>query len=310
MTTQFQKVTFYNYFHNGDLHLSRQFVRRLMETFPQYSYSYAHRCSHRILSDIAKLKIIPTSKIPRFNAAAGSKIACGTLYLNTWYGSYKSRFNGSCGIAFDALYDLFNHNFKTYFEISCAAIEADPTKFFPVIDFSKVHKTGVDNFISNSQYKKHILISNGASLSGQAANFSFAPVLQAIVSRYPSYCFIVTNKDDKIKHALSGVKNIKFSRDIIGELDNDLNENSYLSKFCDLVVGRSSGVYTFCMTQENMFHSDKIMVSFSNIGSDDNKYWLGHKFRNVVKYRAKVFNYNIKNSDSCIKRLNEIIKEL
>ena len=34
-----KKVTFYNHFHNGDLHLSREFVRQIINMFPDIEYS-------------------------------------------------------------------------------------------------------------------------------------------------------------------------------------------------------------------------------------------------------------------------------
>jgi len=303
------KVVFVNYFHNGDLHVSRQFVRRIMETFPQHDYSYAHNCHPAVLCDMAGLKTIPRANIPRLDAGFGSILQNDTLYLNTWYGSHNGRFNSSTGIAFDALYALFDYNLKTYFNSSCNALEEDPSKLFPRINFSGIHKEGVDSFIARfrSQFKKIIMISNGESLSGQATNFGFAPVLQALAITYPEYCFVFTNKDSRIR---GGVKNLKSSTNFIGNLPSDLNENGYLSTFCDLIVGRTSGAYTFAMIQDNMFESNRKMVSFSNIGTDDNTYWLGPRFRNIIKYKNKVLNYNIKTPNACLEIMHRVIKEL
>lgn len=302
---KFSKVVFVNYFHNGDLHVSRGFVRAIMKKFPSLSYAYSHTCNKEILKDIPGLGFVPKAKLPKLPTGYGSAIVGNTLYLNTWYGAYKSKHNGSTGIAFDALYGVFNHHL-THFNTTMAEVEPDPKKLFPTIDFSKLKTDHIKKFIDTSKetYKKHILISNGNALSGQAANFPFAPVINALVKLCPKHMFIYTNADPKIKKA----PNVRFSGDIIGKKGGDLNENGYLSTLCDVIVGRTSGVYTFSMIQDNMFERDNLkMISFSNIGDDSGNYWLAHKFRGKIKYSAKVVNFKARKPDEVQRILKKLI---
>jgi len=303
----FSKVVFVNYFHNGDAHLSRQIVRAIMNKFPSLDYGYYHSSGTHILEDITGLKFVPKAKIPNFKGGFGSEVKKDTLYLNTWYGSYNQKFNGSTGIAFDALYDVFDFHLRTHFGITLADIEPNPSKLFPKIDFSKLNVASVNNFIDKNKgkWRKIILVSNGAALSGQASNFPLAPVINALAKLRPHCLFIPTNKDPKIKQQ----PNVIYSGDIIGKNTCDLNENAYLSTFCDIIVGRSSGVYTFSMIQDNMFDRDCSMISFSNLGDDSGNYWLAHKFKGKIKYRAKVLNYNLQKPSLVQNILNKIIQE-
>ena len=41
-------------------------------------------------------------------------------------------------------------------------------------------------------------------------------------------------------------------------LSSNLNEISYLSTKCDLIIGRSSGPYTFCIVEEN-YNKNKLI---------------------------------------------------
>jgi hypothetical protein len=62
------------------------------------------------------------------------------------------------------------------------------------------------------------------------------------------------------------------------------------------------------MTQDNMFENKKLMISFSNIGSNDGKYWLGPEMRKLIKYKSRVVNYNIKNATLALEKLESEIK--
>jgi hypothetical protein len=68
--------------------------------------------------------------------------------------------------------------------------------------------------------------------------------------------------------------NIKFTSDIIKSTkDTDLLEISYLSTFCDVIVGKNSGPYVFCETFTNYNNPNKTFVSF-NRGDPVRGAWL------------------------------------
>jgi hypothetical protein len=76
---------------------------------------------------------------------------------------------------------------------------------------------------------------------------------------YPDTHFICTNK-----FANDGFDNIKFTDDIIGPVDGgDLQEISYLSRYCSVIIGKNSGPYVFCETYDNYMDEEISFVSFN-----------------------------------------------
>ena len=47
-----KKILFYNDWHNGDIHMSREYVKDLMSVLGQNEYFYYHTNNNSILSDI------------------------------------------------------------------------------------------------------------------------------------------------------------------------------------------------------------------------------------------------------------------
>jgi len=56
------ELIFYNNYHNGDIHLSRNFVKDIIKKTNYDKYSYIHNNSSTILKDINNLTYIKASK--------------------------------------------------------------------------------------------------------------------------------------------------------------------------------------------------------------------------------------------------------
>jgi hypothetical protein len=67
-------------------------------------------------------------------------------------------------------------------------------------------------------------------------------------------------------------KNLYFTSDIINATNGDLNENSFVSTFCNLIIGRSSGPYCFTQTSENYSDPNKTFLCFDN--TITNGFWV------------------------------------
>jgi hypothetical protein len=84
--------------------------------------------------------------------------------------------------------------------------------------------------------------------------------IQDLAKQFPNVTFICTNK-----FALEAT-NIAFTEDIIKNTEGiDLQEISYLSRHCDIIVGKNSGPYVFCETYENYMDNSKAFISFNII---------------------------------------------
>jgi hypothetical protein len=277
-------IIFYNHSHNGDIHYSREFVKDIIKKTNHDKYIYQHK-NGELLKDINLIEtnIIEKNKNEQI-IREGNK-----TFINTWIGQKNGKFLKS--------HCTLHTNYNIYKEIyKQLNIEIEDIKYYiPEIDFKKYNIYNVDIFLSNNK-NMNILISNGNVESGQAINFDFTQVIKKLANEYKNINFILTNKCNIV------LDNVFFTDDIMNKRP-DLNEISYLSTFCDIIVGRSSGPYTFTHIKENLFNKKKKYIDFGNYES--HVLWYGSdifsKSENIVDYVWKHIN-NLNDVYNIIKR--------
>ena len=121
----------------------------------------------------------------------------------------------------------------------------------------KVGKNNIDEFISNSKYDLKVMINNNIPLTIRIA-LDTDSVVEKLSEKYPNVLFFLTMKTNINK------ENVAYTSDII-KLDCDMNENSYLSTKCDIIVGRPSGSYCFTMVKENFIKNKQFITISDNI---------------------------------------------
>jgi hypothetical protein len=255
---------FYNLFHNSDIHLSRNFVKDIIEKTNYTDYYYVHTLDVGILKDITNLIEISDIRIKYNNFYYENIVGKlnGDMHINTWIGQKNYTENGI------NIYTYYNM-FKDIYEKLEISINEDPLYYLPSIDFDKINKDKIDEFVKEHNNKK-ALISNGGVLSEQSyARFD----LERVIENYPNIDFILTKKED------INLPNVFYTDDIIQLKYPDLLEISYLSTFCDYIIGRESGPYTFCNITNN-FNRRVKMISFA-ITSD----WSFYKNENVLNFK-------------------------
>ena len=286
----YKNIVFYNHFHNGDIHVSREFVRRLSDAFrnrfPDVNISYSHRNNGNCIADIPGLGY---NQVPiNWNEHEGTFVRGDTIFINTWYAQRHFHYMNTYGITFDCLYVMFDEMCKNHFNFTLAELEPNPEKWFPKIDFSKYEISAAKNFLDNKPGKK-VLVANGNALSGQADNFPMIPIITNLAAMHPDMTFILTNNESSLP-----LPNMIYSSSIIQKNTFDLNENGFVSSYCDVIIGRASGAYTFSFVQENLFERPKRHICFSNlIPSKENTFWLSDMFRDRVKYTSKIIVSNV-----------------
>ena len=276
-------IIFFNAFHNGDIHVSRSFVKYITEHMDNINFYYAHE-NKQILNDIPKIKedkslmgqIGDNYKLESFERG-------DLLYLNTWYASGNHKYMNQYGITYDCLYFLMESHFN-----KLGLTIPGPVELYPSIDYSYYKIDGIKEYMD--KFWRKIFISNGQSLSGQADNFSMSHAINKLSSENPDKHFFITNEDSAIQHR----DNIHFTRQIINKDGCDLNENAYISSFCDMVIGRASGAFSFTLNKDSLFNKDILYISISNM-SFAGDYWIGERFKDNIKYKSKVINYDISN---------------
>jgi hypothetical protein len=299
------KVVFFNYYHNGDLHLSRNFVSEVSKICNTNGISceYYHKCNPDVLADLHYVK--HTSNSYSTNDRMPSSVIGDILFINTWYCGRMDVYN-LYGVSFKSIYMIFVDAVKT---LGIDIEQMQKLDLFPSIDYNCFDIGQARNWIGENRRKK-VFIANCRVMSGQSENFSFSEVINSI-SLNDDFDFLISNDEPGIERR----KNVFMTSDIIKKpgcnlllrSDSisrpvcDLNENSFLASNCDLIIGRLSGAYNFAITRENYFDNPKTFLCFTN--SDENSYLWAKDFVPLVK--AKVFGYNTTNQKSIINLINE-----
>jgi hypothetical protein len=290
-----KKVVFFNFYHNGDLHVSRSLVSEVAKQCYQKDIvcEYFHQNNPDILIDVPYVKY--TANNYGLHNITQSYVKDDTLYLNTWYGSNKDIFNGT-GVSFDTLYRNFLEVTKP---LDIKFDQVDPIEMFPSISYEKYEIEHARRWLENRTNRKKVFISNGQVLSGQFPNFAFSPVIKRLSTKYPDIDFLISNNENH----LPNLPNVYMTKNIINKNGVDLNENSYLASHCDVIVGRFSGTYTFAMTRQNYWNPNKTFVVFT-IPTVDSWIWT-YKFTPVPT--AKIVHYGFTDESEIT---NSIIKNL
>lgn len=238
------KVIFYNNFHNGDIHYSREFVKDIMKKLPENEYYYSHRNHNNLLKDIKNIRHI---NVPLDNSSQ-IQFKDNMILINTWIGQCSAKYlTQDC-----SLYSNYNMYQDIY---KLLGIEIENIEFYiPSIDFCFVEKNGIDNFSFKS---KKVLICNGTIYSDQCPPFSFDYCINILSDKFSDIDFILTSESTIKKD------NVHYTSNIIKINGNDLNEIAYLSTQCNVIVGRASGPHAFTHIKENFNNPDKIFISFT-----------------------------------------------
>lgn len=283
------RLTFYNNFHKGDIHYSRQFIKDIMSKITANEYYYEHNYDNNILKDITNLNI---SKITNLSSNIKDQVILDNNngYINTWIGQNNFIYlKHNCSLYSN--YDMYKDIYSKL-NINIENIEY----YIPSIDFNHIEKSNIDLFINNNKEKIKIFISNGDVLSGQSLNFDFNLLINYLSDLYTDVIFILTDSKNRI------IKGNVFYTDDIIQMSSDLNEISYLSKNCDIIIGRASGPFCFTHIQENLLDSNKVYIGISNTENESN--W----FKSGVCKQLWTNNYDINNILNIIN--NEIILKI
>lgn len=289
-----KRVVFFNYFHNGDIHVSRGFVRQIMNKIHQQDssiqFSYGHKNDPSLLSDIPNLSFDSSALAIVNDSHVNLRKIGDTIYINTWYAQQNFKYMNTFGLTFDALYASFDENCQHAFGFSLSEISMEPKDFYPIIDYSKFEISRAQQWINENSEKK-ILVENGHSLSGQSDNFNMTLAIANIAIHHMDKIFIISNQDN-----IPLPNNCIYAAGIIKKNGrSDLNEISFLSTHCDIIIGRASGVWSFALTKQNLFERTPKFIGFYNLPFRGQDYWLGSMFKGKINYSANFHGHDENN---------------
>ena len=241
-------------------------------------YFYAHRMNPVVLADMD----LQFTELPNIPAKVRYLDLGDTLLINTWIGAYFDAglpVPNECTLRFNCemwryIYGLINNRFP-----GTDLILDQYAAYYPFINYNRIHQEDVDEFVFAEKRKK-ILISNGPVHSNQCSyDGKMESIIQSVAGDNPDKVFIATHKfsTNHIGVDIDVHSNIKFTEDIINQamtLGCDLNEISYLSNYCDLIIGRNSGPYCFAITDFNINNPNKTFYAFGERETDSFMYGL------------------------------------
>ena len=268
-------IYFYNNYHNGDVFLSREFVRDIKRKIGEEHY-YIHNNDFSILKDfdIKQIKI----DTPGDNSSVTYKE--NDIFINTWIGQNNAKYL-KYGCSMKSFYLLYSEIFEKL------NINIEKINFYtPTVDFNLIDKFSIDKFVMP---QKSLLVCNNVVLSGQSPNFDFDLIIDYLSNIFNDFLFIMTN-DTKLSKL-----NVISADSIIGNKINNLLEISYLSTKCDIIMGRPSGPYIFTLIKDNIINSNKIFIGFSYCEGDtiviqetkSKSYWFNNFNEEFIKTTIK-----------------------
>jgi hypothetical protein len=215
------------------------------------------------------------------------------VFINTWVGAYFDmglKHTNECTLRF--LYEIYRGIYHTVSDLFDVQIKLESIdKYFPLCNYSKLDVCNIDNWLNQNTQKK-VLISNGPCHSGQCDfNGDMVEIINLMAEQRKDLIFIVTQK---IKNDHD---NVVCTSDITKIADFDLNEISYLSTHCDIIIGRNSGPLCFCSTKENLNDPKKTFFSFGTRETDCLTYGIKtqskqifQKYTDIISLKKSLLN--------------------
>ena len=287
------KIVFFNHYHRGDLHTSKEFIRQIQKELPDVTFEYMHFNHPKLTRDL-NIPLIgdPSNLDPKTPFYQDEDV----LYINTWIGCFWDIFCEHGGINMLSLWHQWGKILETVNECFGTSITLfeDKESYLPTIDFTKFNLENINSYLEHNTDNKKVLICNGAPKSGQSFSSNMKEFLEPLSDTYPDVHFICTEMFSTTKD------NILFTQDIIADTevvdkrapweDRSINncdvlEISYLSENCNAIVGKNSGPFVFCETKNNYMNPDKKFLSF-------NVSW-GEAFHTGKKTPTETMSHNL-----------------
>ena len=253
------KIVFFNHFHKGDLHTHKEFIRHIQSELSDFTFEYMHNNAAKLTAELdIPLVGAPTDLNNKDPFYADDDI----LYINTWVGCNWDVFCKHGGINMHTLYEQWEGIVETINETFNTDIKLREEKesYLPKIDSKLLTTDKIEDYLLTADESvRKVLICNNTPMSNQSFKSNMKEHILPFAEMYPDTHFICTNKFDT-----EGQDNIKFTDDIVGPVtDGDLQEISYLSRNCDVIIGKNSGPFVFCETYDNYMDDTKKFVSFN-----------------------------------------------
>jgi hypothetical protein len=178
--------------------------------------------------------------------------------MNTWIGQADRKWFHPDGCTLKNNYRMFTEH-----AAALGITLLDEKEYIPTINYSQYEIGGI-----KVRQSKNIMVCNGDVMSGQAKNFNINQVVLDLAKKHKDCDFYVTQSiDTDMPNIIDANAMTKVSSKARASTDSsrsNLNELSFLSTMCDVIVGRGSGPFCFTTVKENLHNPNKTLMCFGN----------------------------------------------
>jgi hypothetical protein len=255
-----KRLTVFNHFGLGDTFESREFILDWMHTLGLTTCDVETHFP-AVFEDLPQIVTKPVAA--HRNPHQHLSRRAGHIILNSWIGALNGNttpkgdfvINPGVGCTVDNLHRMHAKYMRW---LGLNGMKKPVVDYLSDIDYSKVNTGFVSQFTKAHEGKKLVLVCNGSTGSQHAENFSMAEM----VGRMPVREDVVYILTERVWPTGSDVF---FSDDITDRTGRcDAFAISYLSTFCDVIVGRCSGAQMPCETKRNWMDPSKTLLSFTH----------------------------------------------
>jgi len=280
-TTEVKEIILFNHYHYGDTFSTRGLVKDLRRFFPYAKFSYAFGKNRYVVHDLVDYELeneFNDQTLQNLEIYTNSyyDITNYRLYINTWVGcayhSFPPTHNHPNFIEHIRIYDIIYQRLNETHGFNLSTIQDDIWYYVPEIDYSKFNTGPADDIVQHT--KNRVLICNNEAMSAQSSVGDLRNVIVTLATSFPQHTFFVTYRIP------TNLSNIIFTNDIFQQ-DNDLCEISYLSQFCDVIIGKNSGAHAHTWTKTNLLDASKTNICLSHANIDCMPYGLDYRFNHV-----------------------------
>jgi len=252
-----KRIVFFNQYHNGDCFVPKGYIRDIVSQLPEIEFHYAHRNHPSIVADLP-LQYMPLEDMTALDhqvrvAESSDK---QTMYINTWVGCWQGAlFNYGEHINYQRLHEIW----RRYYQHLGLKFSEDRDRYLPDMDWTRI-----DNLTQAQAAMRELgdqgwsLFCNGPANSGQSRMGDMRNIVADLAQRLPEHTLVCTQRLEGLD-----LPNVRYTSDLLGNLDSDINLIAYMSRGARIIVGKNSGPFSYCCNRENLLNPRLTFLSFS-----------------------------------------------
>ena len=287
-----KRIVFFNFWQNGDCFINKEYVRDIIQHFPEAEKYYAHKNHPNIVADLGcvhiPLNVLPP-QLTMWNPIA-SDPENETVYINTWIGCWIGKYlqHGE-----HANFTTLPRVWKEVYDFLKIDMKPSYQDYHPEIKQELYDNDDCISYINDIGAAPLVVFCNGQAMSQQSSMGNMEKIIESVADAFPDHQFLVTDRVNVNRH------NVKFSDDVLKGTVGNLNRISYISNFAKLIIGKNSGPFTYAHTRLNMHDPNKTFMCFSHK--------MEHSLMGEGEYLTNSFFSDTIDDNEAVKIISELI---